>query len=106
YVTTPGAHPEASPLARALARDGPDLVSLRHEHVRLNDPFGRFLVRLLDGTRDRPALVDALVAGVGTEVRMTMEGEPIADGERLRRQIADGLEHNLRALASLGLLRS
>lgn len=106
YVTTPGARPEASPLARALAREGADLVSLRHEHVRLNDPFGRFLVRLLDGTRDRPALVDALVAGVGTEVRMTMGGEPIADGERLRRQIADGLEHNLRALAGLGLLRS
>lgn len=93
HAAAPGTRPEASPLARAMARAGPDLVSLEHEHVRLEDPPVRHLVRLLDGTRDRPALVDALV-------------DAARDGERLRGQIADGLEHNLRALAGLGLLRA
>jgi trans-aconitate methyltransferase len=106
HATSPRARPEASPLARAMARDGADLVNLRQEHVRLDDPLGRLLVRLLDGTRERPALVDAVVAAVGGELRMTQDGDPVTDGELLRLQIADGLEHNLHLIAGLGLLRS
>jgi Predicted methyltransferase regulatory domain/Methyltransferase domain len=105
HAGAPGACPEASPLARAMARDSADLVNLRQEHVRLEDPLGRLLVRLLDGTRERPALVDAVVAAVGGELRMTMGGEPVTDGEQLRSQIAGGLEHNLHLIAGLGLLR-
>ena len=105
HADAPGARPEASPLARAMARDGADLVNLRHEHVRFDDPLGRLLVRLLDGTRERPALVDAVVAAVGGELRLTRDGEPVTDGELLRPQIAEGLEHNLHVIAGLGLLR-
>ena len=93
HVTEPGVRPEASPLARAMASEGPDLVSLEHTHVRVEDPMARFLVRLLDGTRDRAALTEALV-------------DAARDGERLRGELADGLEHNLRAFAGLGLLRA
>jgi len=93
HAAEPGARPEASALARAMAREGPDLVSLEHEHVRVEDPLARYLLRLLDGTRDRAALVDALA-------------DAARHGERLRGEIADGLEHNLRVLAALGLLRA
>ncbi len=106
HVTAPGERPEASPLTRAMAREGADLVSLEHEYVRLDDPFGRYLLNLLDGTRDRAALVDALVAAVGRDLGMTAGERPITDGERLRPQIAGGLEQNLQTLAGLGLLRA
>ena len=74
HVTAAGERPEASPVARWQAARGPELTSLSHEPVRLDDPLGRFLIRLCDGTRDRPALADALVAGVGTELQLTMQG--------------------------------
>ena len=99
-----GLRPEASALARWQAARGPELTSLRHDAVRLDDPFGRFLVGLCDGTRERPALVDGLVAAVGRELTLTSGGTAVADGELLRPQIAAGLEHNLALLARLGLL--
>jgi len=99
-----GERPEASALARWQAARGPELTSLRHDAVRLDDPFGRMLVRLCDGGRDRAALVDGLVAAVGREVAITAGGAPVTDGEALRGQIAGGLEHNLALLAGLGLL--
>jgi SAM-dependent methyltransferase len=103
-AVAPGERPEASAFARRQAARGPELTSLRHDAVRLDDPFGRHLVGLCDGARDRPALLDGLVAAVGREVTITTGGEPVADGELLRPQIAAGLEHNLALLARLGLL--
>jgi hypothetical protein len=99
-----GERPEASALARWQAERGPELTSLRHDAVRLDDPFGRVLVRLCDGGRDRPALVDALVGAVGREVTFTVGGATVTDGEAIRDQIAGGLEQNLALLAGLGLL--
>ena len=106
FVAVAGERPEASPVARWQAARGPELTSLAHEPVRLDDPLGRVLVRLCDGTRDRGALVEALVAAVGGELRLTMEGEPVTDGELVRGQIAAGLEHNLQILARLAMLRA
>lgn len=105
HVHVAGERPEASPVARWQAARGPELTSLSHEPVRLDDPLGRLLIRLCDGTRDRPALVDALVASVGTELRLTIEGVPVADGESVRAQLAAGLERNLEILAKLAMLK-
>ena len=74
--------------------------------MRLDDPLGRVLIRLCDGTRDRRALVDALVAAVGSELLLTIEGAPVTDGETVRGQIAAGLERNLEILARLAMLRA
>jgi SAM-dependent methyltransferase len=106
HVTVAGARPEASAVARWQAARGPELTSLRHDAVRLDDPLGRFLVRLCDGTRDRPALVDALVAGVGTELPPATARTPVTDGEAVRGQLAAGLERNLEILARMGMLRA
>jgi hypothetical protein len=106
HATRAGERPEASPVARWQAARGPELTSLSHDPVRLDDPLGRLLVRLCDGTRDRAALVDALVAGVGTELALTISGEPVTDGERVREQLAAGLDENLGILAGLALLRA
>jgi SAM-dependent methyltransferase len=106
HVARAGERPEASPVARWQAARGPELTSLRHDPVRLDDPLGRFLVHLCDGTRDRAALVDALVAAVGKELALTISGEPVTNGERVREQLAAGLEQNLDILAGLALLRA
>ena len=106
HATAAGERPEASPVARWQAARGPELTNLRHDPVRLDDPLGRFLVRLCDGTRDRAALVDALVAGVGTELALTVAGTPVTDGELVRNQLAQGLETNLGVLAGLAMLRA
>jgi hypothetical protein len=55
----PGERPAASPLVRLqLERSDPPVVStLLHTTLRIDDPFGRFALGLLDGSRDRPALL-------------------------------------------------
>lgn len=53
--------PRASALARAqLAAGAPVISSLVHANVALDEPLDRALLPLLDGTRDRAALCEAL----------------------------------------------
>jgi SAM-dependent methyltransferase len=106
HATAPGVRPEASPVARWQARRGAELTNLRHDPVRLDDPLGRTLVALCDGTRDRAGLVDGLVAAVGRELKLTISGVPLTDGESVRAQLAAGLEQNLEILARLAMLRA
>jgi SAM-dependent methyltransferase len=56
---SPTERPLASPLARLQAAGGRRVSSLRHRVVELEDPDRRLLC-LLDGTRDRAALVESL----------------------------------------------
>jgi hypothetical protein len=57
--TPPGERPLAPAVFRRQAAQGKDLTSLRHRPVELQ-PLDRFLVEQLDGTRDRPALIELL----------------------------------------------
>jgi len=54
--------PRASASARQEARSRPRVSTLLHTTARLDDPVMRSLLCLLDGTRDRAALIDALKA--------------------------------------------
>jgi SAM-dependent methyltransferase len=57
FAAAAGERPAASPLARAQLRIGePEVTTLKHTMVKLDDPFLRALVEKLDGTRDRAAL--------------------------------------------------
>jgi methyltransferase-like protein len=57
----PAERPVASPLARHQASNGTTLVtSLRHRTITLHDEGARRLISLLDGTRDRAALCEAM----------------------------------------------
>jgi SAM-dependent methyltransferase len=85
----PGERPTASPLARIQARSGGMVASLRHTSVELRDEIARRLLILLDGTRDRAALIEELVL---------LTGAP-------REALAPALEQNLTALARLALLQ-
>jgi len=59
-VAEPGERPVASALARHQAAVGDTVATLRHQTIRLEDERARRLVTLLDGTRDRDALVEEL----------------------------------------------
>jgi SAM-dependent methyltransferase len=54
FATEPGERPTVSPLARALAEDGPWLSTLSMKVFDANGPGVREWIARLDGTRDRP----------------------------------------------------
>lgn len=86
----PGERPVASPLARLQARHGETIVTtLLHTYIALQDERARRLITLLDGTRDRAALV--------REMSAAAQGAPCE-------QVARDLEESLASLARLGLL--
>ena len=59
-TTTPSERPVASALARLQAAEGTRVTTLLHTTVEVGDELGLRLIRLLDGTRDRAALVAEL----------------------------------------------
>jgi SAM-dependent methyltransferase len=79
-ATTPSERPVASAPARLQAARGTRVTTLRHAEIDVPDELGRRLITLLDGTRDRAALLREL-------------GRP-----------ADELERSLQGLAAIGLL--
>ena len=64
FPSKPTEKPVGSKLARLQAAAGNDVISMRHNLVDLDDPAARTVLRLLDGTRDRQAILDgARLAG-------------------------------------------
>ena len=80
--------PRVSPLTRLEAEQGEMLTTARHTGIRVDDDLGRRLVTLLDGTRDRAALLAELAPS------SALGGD----------ELATGLEQSLERLARAGLL--
>ncbi len=97
-----GRQPRALALARAQASRGAQLTSVLGHTVEVADPFSRFLLRLLDGSRDRAAIAAALIEAV--ECEQVALPQPLCEPEDWRAAVRDGLEENLASLARLGLL--
>jgi hypothetical protein len=77
---------------------------VRQELVQL-DPLSRCLLRLLDGSRTRTALVEDLVrAALDGQVAVDRHGRPVKDEDRLRAILGRELDPNLRRLARSALL--
>jgi methyltransferase-like protein/SAM-dependent methyltransferase len=104
FTTLPSERPVASPVARLEAQAGGILTNLWHERVHLT-PVRQCLVTLLDGTRDRPALVEALTAAFVAGAFTLQEGDQtIVEEAQARVLIAQELEVPLRWLARAGVL--
>lgn len=85
------AKPCASALARAqLATGREDVTNQRHCFVNLADDMARYLLSLLDGTRDHAQIAAALIDAM--------------DSPGLREGLPEKLEASLRMLANLSLL--
>jgi SAM-dependent methyltransferase len=99
-----GDRPVASPLVRLQARAGPRVTSLRHSIVVLND-FQRQLVQLLDGSRDRTDIAEALAALIvdGT-IAIALQGRQINDETVAKQLVKEALEENLNWLVKRCLL--
>jgi hypothetical protein len=87
-ATRPGRLPRTTALARLQARERTHLATLRHSSIRLDDDLGWQLVALLDGTRDRAALLTAL--------------EAVTNGRYP--DLESALERSLQTLTTIGLL--
>jgi hypothetical protein len=105
FVTQISDRPIASPLARWQVRHGQSVTSLRHQPLKIEDALGRELLQLLDGTRDRAALVEELSKGVAAgSTPIYCDGNLASDPEKALKLLATQLETSLASLARLGLL--
>ncbi len=101
---TLSARPVASPLARLQVEHDRPLTNLRHEPVLL-DEANRQVLRLLDGTRDRDALIAAMTKMVRQGVlHVQHEGRQLTEGPILAGILRAGLEENLPQFARAGLI--
>jgi methyltransferase-like protein len=104
FVLQPGECPIASPLARIQSREGGRVTTLYHRNITIDDPLGRHFLQLLDGTRDRAALLDDLTTFVVSGGASTPQNDqPIEDPQAVRQRLAAGLEQKLAELARLAL---
>jgi methyltransferase-like protein len=87
------------------AASGPATFTRWHETVPLT-PLDRHLLPLLDGTRDRDALVDGLLAAVLSESSAAEpDGTPAPDEAELRDGVAEYVDAAPQRLAELKLFR-
>jgi SAM-dependent methyltransferase len=89
-VTTISERPQASLLARKQAERGALLTNLRHGAVMMEDEIVRNFLTLVDGTRDLDRLV--------SDLDSCLKGKSDAPITR------EGVQKNLKLLATLGLL--
>jgi methyltransferase-like protein len=93
-VARAGPRPKASPLARLEAHSGSMVTTLLHSSVQLDGEAARHALQLMDGSRDRATLADAL-----DEWARERGMEPTGE-----RSLRDVLEQNLVKMARLGLM--
>ena len=106
FAVLPGERPSASALARLQVEAGQEMVaSLRPSMVRVDSRLALELIRLLDGKRDRAAILDDLA------LRMAELPIPGDDGRSTwqtagwwQQQLASTLDDGLRQTARMALL--
>jgi methyltransferase-like protein/SAM-dependent methyltransferase len=97
--------PTISRVARQqAAQPGVAVTTLLHEIVQMGD-FERQVAKLLDGTRDRAAIIETLTQLVADKTLVVHEkGKPVADLDQVRVILAKVLEDALPSLARKNLL--
>jgi methyltransferase-like protein/2-polyprenyl-3-methyl-5-hydroxy-6-metoxy-1,4-benzoquinol methylase len=104
FAAEAGARPLASRLARLQAAGTNKVTNLRHETVDLG-PLDVRLLRLLDETRERTDLVEALLQGVREgELRISQDGRPVSEMAQAREILGGVIAECLPRFASAALL--
>lgn len=102
--------PEAYLLARYQAMTTEVITNLYHERVRL-DNFNHFLIRLLDGSRQLPQLVEIFLEGPIADGFLKIKEKEeddsvISDPDRLRELLSETIHNNLVGFSRSALLIS
>lgn len=101
----PGDHPLVSPLARLQTLQGNTVTTLCHASVEISGALEKKLLQLLDGTRDRSMILQALEQAIRSgAATLPQNGEPAHDAQKARQLLEADLESQLDHLARLGLL--
>lgn len=96
--------PKASPLARHQASIGPVVTNQRHELISLND-LDRQVLLLLDGSRNRFALLEALTNRMANGAFTVQQAaQPVQSREGLRKALNDALDQSLAGFMNRALL--
>jgi methyltransferase-like protein/2-polyprenyl-3-methyl-5-hydroxy-6-metoxy-1,4-benzoquinol methylase len=96
--------PRTSSLARRQARAGVLVTSQRRRVLKLDDPVALFLLRHLDGSRDRASLVRLLEWEVAEgSLDLVVDGKAV-EPERMAVVLESLLDHHLRKMAEYALL--
>ncbi len=105
FVLEISERPIASPVARFQAQDSPVVTNLRHERVDLKGTNRYHLLRYLDGSRNRAALLDVLESLTAEGViKEQQDGEPARDTKLAKSNLIEILDSSLRRLAHAALL--
>jgi methyltransferase-like protein len=78
FVSTVSERPAASPLVHAQIRAGLNIANLRHASISVDDEAARYLLLMLDGTRDRKQLL--------AEIRAQLAAGQVT-GDQLERKL-------------------
>jgi methyltransferase-like protein/ubiquinone/menaquinone biosynthesis C-methylase UbiE len=106
FVTEVSERPRASLLAQLQAKRGAVVSTLVHKNVEMEDPIGQKLLQLLDGTRDRVALAEELVAFVLSDGSLKKPDGTTPEENEIRQIVEGALETNLQKLARMALLEA
>lgn len=97
FVSEAGHRPRASAWALYQQKLGGGITTLRHHTIHIQDAFGSWLLQMLDGSRTREELAQALVERIPPESRQADADADLAEATR-------HLEMALAQFARLGLL--
>jgi SAM-dependent methyltransferase len=105
FARTAGARPRLGALARVQLETGGDfLTSVRPSVVRMDNPISRELLRLLDGTRDRAAILADLADRAADDPRFCAPNDPPRSAAWWKEQLAPQIEAGLAMAAKTALL--
>jgi len=103
-ATAAAERPRTTKLNLLLAAASKPIVSLRHESLFLG-PFENHLIRLLDGTRDRNGIREALVQLVRDKVlNLQKDGAPVTDETQITAILDETINQQLTILARRSML--
>ena len=96
--------PRATDLARWQALHHSFVTTIFHSTLTVDDPLIRRLFSLLDGTRDRTELLEALSIQMQEAGPAATTGEKTESPERSQEALGKALDENLKKMARSGLL--
>jgi methyltransferase-like protein len=104
YASEVSQRPTASPLARWQIQQGDVVANLCHTSVVVEDELGRHLLSLLDGARDRSALLEAMLEFAASRSATAADNQAVPDRAHARKILGEQLDRNLQKLARMALL--